>query len=244
VAAPVLTTGSSPFSWLARLFGEHQKSMILATQKAMRAVKQLPFCYLCGERLTDPRNDDHIPPSSIFLRGDRDFPLILPTHVRCNSDRSLEDQVIGQLIGFLHGKAPHGPQNKLWIKGGRFKDGTPGIAVQGLDLRAIIRRWIRGFHAALYREFLPDGLFLTSPPLPEWKPLEDDGQVVPVSDVVPHFVEELKRNRATNTLDRIRCRNAKCRYDCVWIQADRGAWLCIYGLDLYDWIKLGDTRHF
>lgn len=59
--------------------------------------------------------------------------------------------------------------------------------------------------------------------------------------MTPEFVKELKRNRATGTLDRIVCRNGKCRYECVWSQADNGAWICIYGLDLYQWINLGDT---
>jgi hypothetical protein len=84
---------------------------------------------------------------------------------------------------------------------------------------------------------------MTSPPLPEGEPPGDGGQLKPVAEVVSPFVEVLKRNRATNTLDRILCRNGKCRYECVWAQADRGEWLCIYGLDLYDWISLGDTTH-
>src|SRR6184192_804612 len=160
--------------------------MVIDTQKAMRAVKQLPFCYLCGKALTAPRNNDHVPPSTIFLDCDRNFPLILPTHVTCNGDRSREDQAIGQLIGVLHGKDPHGPHNRLNVVGGRFEDGTQGIAVEGLELRAIIRRWIRGFHAALYGEFLPDGsrVFMTSPPLPEWKSGEDGGQSIPIAGVV------------------------------------------------------------
>jgi hypothetical protein len=29
--------------------------MILDTQKAMRAIQKLPFCYLCGEPMADPR---------------------------------------------------------------------------------------------------------------------------------------------------------------------------------------------
>jgi len=220
--------------------------MILDSQKAIHAVQALPFCYLCGESLADPRNDDHVPPSSIFLTDDRNFPLTLPTHVKCNGDRSAEDQVIGQLIGLLHRKAPDAVHNKLKVKSGPYEDGTLGMAVEGLDLRSIIRRWIRGFHAALYREYLPDdtGAFMTSPPLPEGRPHKHGGEFVPVPEIVSHFVEELKKNRATNTLDRIVCRNRKCRYECVWAQADRGQWMCIYGLDLYDWMNLGDTRHF
>jgi hypothetical protein len=166
--------------------------------------------------------------------------------VKCNSDRSAEDQVIGQLIGLLHGKSPNVTHNKLKVNVGEFEDGTPVMAVEGLDLRAIIRRWIRGFHAALYKEFLPETTtsFMTSPPLPEGKPHRNGGEFLPVAEVLEHFVDELKKNRATNTLDRIVCRNDKCRYECVWAQADGGQWMCIYGLDLYGWMNLGDTRNF
>lgn len=98
----------------------------------------------------------------------------------------------------------------------------------------------------MYREYLPEdaGSFMTSPPLPEGRHHARGGEFLPISEILRHFVEELKKNRATNTLDRILCRNGKCRYECVWTQADRGQWICIYGLDLYGWMNLGDTRQF
>jgi hypothetical protein len=117
--------------------------MILDTQRAMRTVQQLPFCYLCGELLTEPKNIDHVPPSTIFLDDDRHFPLTLLPHVRCNDDRSKEDQSIGQLIGLLHDGGLPSHHRKLRIVGGQFEDGTQGIVVDGLNLRAIIRRWVR-----------------------------------------------------------------------------------------------------
>jgi hypothetical protein len=114
-----------------------------------------------------------------------------------------------------------------------------------LDFRAIIHRWIRGFHAALYSEYLPeDTPFSTCPPVPEAEPTANGPKIRSVMEAVPEFVKELKRNRATGTLDRIVCRNSKCRYECVWSQADNGTWMCIYGLDLYQWIDLGDTTNF
>jgi hypothetical protein len=91
-----------------------------------------------------------------------------------------------------------------------------------------VRRWVRGFHTALYGEYLPESAgFLTSPPLPEAEPPAEASRFVPVQDVVFEFVRELKRNRATATLDRIVCRNGKCRHECVWSQADNGAWICV-----------------
>ena len=220
---------------------------ILDTQKAMQGVRALPFCYLCGVIFdcTEVPNADHVPPSGLFAVTDRDFPLILPTHPTCNANQSKDDQVVGQLVGVIHGRRPNPTHKKFRVSVGRFENGSTALVVGGLDLRRIIRRWIRGFHAALYSEHLPENSrFLTCPPLPEAEPLADGPKFRPVMDVVPKFVEELKRNRATGTLDRIVCRNGKCRYECVWSQADNGTWMCIYGLDLYEWINLGDTANF
>ena len=191
------------------------------------------------------RNKDHIPPSGLFAHADRGQPLILPTHRLCNGSRSQEDQTIGQLIGVLHGRRVNRKHNKLKIKMGRFIDGSRGAALEGFDLKEAIRRWVRGFHAALYGKYLPpDCSFATYTPLPEAIRQEDEVVFAPVPEIVPKFVEELKRNRAVGSLDRIVSRNGKCRYECVWSQADNGEWICIYCLDLYNWTDLGDTKHF
>ncbi len=69
--------------------------------------------------------------------------------------RSKEDQVISQLVGFLHDRAPIGRHNKLKLSLGKFDTGDPALVARGFDLRGIITRWIRAFHAALYQEHLP-----------------------------------------------------------------------------------------
>lgn len=221
--------------------------VVLDNQRVMRDVGNLPFCYLCGNGFgrAEKPNRDHLPPSGLFAVVDRDFPLILPTHRTCNVKQSPHDQVIGQLVGVIHGRRPDPKHKKFRVSTGRFENGSPALAVGGLDFSAIIRRWIRGFHAALYSEYLPENApFLTCPPLPEAEPTADSQKIRPVMEAIPEFVKELKRNRATGTLDRIVCRNSKCRYECVWSQADSGTWICIYGLDLYQWIDLGDTTNF
>ena len=220
-------------------------SVILDTQKVMRDVRGLPFCYLCGDGFdpTDTVNRDHVPPSGIFATVDRDFPLILRSHQECNEARSRDDHVVSQLVGVLHGRKPNRKHKKLRVQLGRFENGSRAIVVGGLDLRSIIRRWIRGFHAAMYKEYLPEtDSFMTCPPLPEAEHSVDGPKFMPVQEVIPLFVKELKRNRATQTLDQIVCRNGKCRYECVWTQADNGTWICIYGLDLYKWVDLGDKN--
>lgn len=216
--------------------------VILDTQKAVREVRDLPFCYLCGRPFgpDEKTNPDHIPPTGLFAIEDRDFPLILPTHRSCNASQSPYDQVVAQLVGMIHGREDAPQHLKLKLLVGHRQDGSLAVAAADLQLRNIIRRWVRAFHAALYREPLPDTReFSTCPPLPEADPASRAYLAVP--SVFAEFVNELKRNRATSTLDKIVCRNGMCRYECVWSQADHGAWMCIYGLNVYDWINLGDT---
>lgn len=223
----------------------------LLTQQDVRPLRRFSFCYLCGRTLpagsvADPderANDDHVPPSSLFLKADRNFPLILPTHYQCNHGRHMDDQTIGQLVGLLHDQAPDPQHPRIEFFAGMGADGVPIVAAAGFDLRDIIRRWVCGFHAALYREALPaPDSFMTFPPLAEAD--RETGSMEPVPDLVPVLVRTLRENRATRTLDRIVCRNSKCVYECVWLQGDRGEWFCAYALDLYGWSSLGDTaRH-
>jgi hypothetical protein len=218
----------------------------LRTQQAVRPARELAFCYLCGLPFQDgdQKNRDHVPPSAIFLEADRNFPLILPTHYLCNHDRHLEDQTIGQLVGILHNQAPDPEHLRMQLMAGIAVDGQPFVAAGGFDLRAIIRRWVFGFHAALYGEFLNVGQqFMTFPPLAEGD--KDTGQFQPVHAIVPEIVRVLRFNRGLGKVDRVVTRNGKCVYECVWIESDApGVWFCAYALDLYGWVHLGDVDRF
>jgi hypothetical protein len=219
--------------------------MKLETQVAMRPLRKLPFCYLCGEPLDAGHNFDHVPPSTIFLPEDCNFPLILPTHVTCNGARSGDDESIGQVVGLLHGDET-AKIHKLDIALTRSGHGALLVLLRDLDLRRIIKRWVRGFHAALYREYLPDGpqRFMTTPPLPEPDSEAPGRGFLPPHDVISEFTRIINRNRATRTVDSIICRNGRCRYECVWAQADGGQWACVYWLDLYDWSRLGADDNY
>lgn len=119
---------------------------------------------------------------------------------------------------------------------------VPQGAVEWLPLRRIIFRWIQGFHAALYQEFLdPAGHFVVQEPFPSG---ERPGHVYPIAPWHGPFVQELKRNRAAGRLDRLELPNGELRYHCVWVEDDNGIDLCIFALDLYGWSRLGDIhRH-
>jgi hypothetical protein len=172
-------------------------AIVIDTHKSLRPLQNLPFCYLCGGALQgEDRDTDHVPPSTIFLKRDRDFPLVLPTHVSCNGGRSVEDQLVGTLIGVLHNKPAASGAKRLDLRGGPLTDGTNVVTVHNLDLRAIIRRWVRGFHAALYGEYVPDDVFMTVPPLPEGVSTTTGGEFEPAPPIVEEIVKRIRCNCA------------------------------------------------
>lgn len=219
----------------------------LTTQKDFRSVQRLPFCYLCGKEFLDgdQPNKDHIPPQSIFLKEDRE-PLWLPTHVACNTGETITDQKIGQLIALKYGKAPKDAAHRrleiTWFPNEQL------AALTNLDVDAAVWRWIRGFHAALYRNPLlidftaaaiPGSLVTPFPKAPKGT---DQIAIEPLRPQHSAFVQTIKLNRLKQNLDRISCNKGKLLYECVWNQADNnGPWMCMFAVNVYDWKDLGST---
>lgn len=220
----------------------------LETQKDFGRIRALPFCYVCGQTFAagEVPNRDHVPPTGIFTKDDRQPPLILRSHEKCNGDQSAHDQVIAQLVGLLHGREASAKDRKLDVRPHVTESGATTAVLRGHDLDAVIRRWVRGFHAALYKGPLPESkYFSTNSPFPEATQEGDGIRPEPIPPALSRYVDTIKQNRATGNLDGIVCRNGKCRYECVWTRADNcGPWLCIYCLDLYNWIELGDINNF
>lgn len=220
----------------------------LVTQRHMRALKKLPFCYACGMQFTtsDPPTDDHIPPRACFAEGDRGFPLQLPAHQRCNSGRNLTDETIGQVLALKHGELPEPKDYKLKFSffGDNPTDPAFG-AITNVDIRGEVRRWICAFHAALYQEPLHPGTrFAIETPFPAARLTSKGPEIEPLKPQHLKFVETIKLNRNAANLDLILSNSEKLRYECVWDQADNGLWLCIFALDLYAWKDLGDVNNF
>jgi hypothetical protein len=219
----------------------------LLTQASIRPARHLPFCYLCGQPFSSRTDNhpDHIPPESIFAKADRDFPLKVAAHRACNNPQSKQDETIGQLIAAIHGKRPK-PEN-IRLKHKTFKvptDDVPLLAFLDTNLVGQIWRWVRGFHAALYTEFLPpDTKSAIHPPFPYGK-METDGFTIDkIKDQQYMFVEIIKKNHVAHCTDRIVCNNRKCTYECVWVQMDNGPWACVFALQIYNWTGLAD-KHF
>ena len=191
---------------------------VLKTQKDFRKVNGLPFCYFCGEPFNNSieRTRDHVPPKSIFLPEDRTPPLILNAHNKCNCEQSYADNEIGQLINILHDKIP-AKKNKI-LRFGLYKgdDGTINSLIN-LDLEGIIFRWIRGFHAALYHEYLLIPR-LRKVHAPIVSAIKDGTKIIgePIQGQQLIFVDAIKKNRKAENVDKIISNNGKCKYECVW----------------------------
>lgn len=220
----------------------------LVSQADLQQAQSLPFCYLCGRdfKKGSDRNRDHVPPKAIFSPPDRDPPLILPTCPKCNEGQSEYDEQIGQLIAVSYGKVPRSDNVRLsFVVGTDRESGDSWIGIQDIPLPEIVWRWIRGFHAALYREFLSDGVqHQVYPPFPH--KVRKDSRLVEAPILPKHkeMADVIRTNRATNTLDRIRCFNDKCTYECVWIKSDRGVPICIFAVKIYAWEQLADRLRF
>ena len=90
----------------------------LFTQRDLRSVQNLPFCYLCGNAFGQKAETtrDHVPPKSIFATADRVPPLVLPTHRHCNEAQSGYDEIVGQVIAAIHGKYPEPARVRLDVQ--------------------------------------------------------------------------------------------------------------------------------
>ncbi len=219
----------------------------LATQQDFRDVQKLSFCYLCGEEFkpSDSINRDHMPPSALFEKDDRDVPVILPTHYECNAKEHVTDEFIGQFIALIHGrtlKLGHRPLDATVVQ----VAGKPITFTRDLNLHHFIRRCVRGFHATLYHEWLPSNTAnVFHPPARGGQFDGDTGEptdVVQAMLIADNGLEQhklfsyvLKQNRIAGSTDIVISRNGKCVYECVWTTFDNGKPICIFGLKIYDW---------
>ncbi len=228
--------------------------ILLNQQKQFRSLQRLSFCYLCGES-TIPYDKnlhdlDHVIAKGIFLENDRNFPLKLPTHKDCNNGLSDSDMALSQIIGLLHDREPSQNQDKRnvrFIKNLENQDEAHPVFSIG-DLRTLIFRWVKGCHAALYGEFLPDPIGPRRrsilPPFPMGVEKEA-GIYFFDEDFTPQYFEfakALQKSKLARSMDGIECYNQKFKYYCTWDQLDNGWPFCIFTLDLYDWRRLGSIH--
>ena len=230
--------------------------MEIKTQQQFQQVKNLPFCYWCGKDFgtEDVANRDHVPPKCVFANGDRNLPLILKTHLECNNTHKTDDELIGQLVALQRNYVTPDPKNRR-LKMERYSDWEFG-AVTNVSVVKAIWRYIRGFHAALYREplFLGAKAGTITTPFTRGRIVDDD-LLLEDSKQEQHFqiVQVIKNQRAVGNVDRIVSNNGKVIYECVWVLAENVTAVklhqrpitplraCFFALDIYDWKSLGDV---
>jgi hypothetical protein len=218
----------------------------LETQRALRAVRDLPFCYVCCNafKAEDETDYDHVPASSVFAKEHRQ-PLKLKTHKSCNQGHQLVDEKIAQMIGLRRGAAPQPDNRRIQALSTNL-----GVAVINVDVDATVWRWITAFHAALYQSPLRfeqtgvnDPPFFRTLVLPFPKASRITKRMEPVRQQHLEFVKAIKNNRFKDNLDRIECNKGQLVYECVWDQftnrKNRSELGCIFALDVCDWKDLG-----
>lgn len=219
---------------------------IIQDQQILRNVKEMTFCYFCGQPIknTDNTNYDHIPPQSIFLKSDRNPPLKLKTHYSCNHDQSDDDEFIGQLVGLLHGHTEPEKYSKLNIEIARTDTHNNTGILRSSDIKPIVKRWVQGFHAALYKSYLSQtSLKATILPFPEGVDSEEGPNILELLDMAFSISDTLIRCVRENQFDSIITSNGKMKYICTWSKLPNGDWVCLYALDLYNWSTLGDIHN-
>lgn len=213
----------------------------VTSQKEAQTLQRLSFCYLCGLTFSQSSDLDreHVVARNIFRKSDRvNFPLILPSHRKCNGEQSNDDETIGQFVRMLHPEeAKSHKLNLTSYSDGNLKAGI----ISGVAFERIIWRWVRGFHASLYDSPLADqpGTYSLLVPLPEIKMKDGQFRKTPVREQFFKFAEVVRENQLTKNLDVIDCYNHTLRYECVWDISDCRKPVCIFALKIYDWSELG-----
>lgn len=221
----------------------------IVSQADCRKVRDLPFCYLCGKAFNDgdETDHDHVPPESIFATADRNFPIKLKTHkVKCHATLNLDDEIIGQLIALLHGKVPPKSNNRLKLAIAKNPEtGKSTGLFKERNIEYLLRRWIQGFHAALYKSYLPTTVrWAIQGPFPSGNMTERGLVPNHIKDQHFEFVTCIKKNRLTGNIDRVVANNGKLIYECVWDKLSDGMACCVFALNLYGWADLGDINNF
>jgi hypothetical protein len=212
----------------------------LGIHKDFQAVRYLSFCYLCGRDFVegDEVDGDHVPPQCTFNVRDRHPVLKLKTHRVCNSHFKVDDKKVGQLVALRRREWPRSPRDQA-LQFGHYGN---MVAVENLHVEGSVWRWIRGFHAALYRRPLLGMSFSIQTPFPRATRHSNGGRptIIPVLPQHAVAVETIKRNRASGNLDVLTGYRGKLRYECVWGENDvRDSGFCMFALDVYDWKDLG-----
>src|ERR1700733_5456681 len=173
----------------------------LRVHKDFQQVRHLQFCYLCGRQFVeeDEVDRDHVPPKSAFNARDKEPALILDTHVACNSELSVEDKKVGQLISLRRRERPSSPRDQALQIVHYTNLGV--MAIENLNVDGAIWRWVKAFHAALYGKPLIGASYAMQTPFPRGETRDGRVSVEPILKQHLLAVGAIKRNRAAGSID-------------------------------------------
>lgn len=229
------------------------------TQKRAQAARRaLDHCYICSDpipkRGTPGRSlkviGDHVLPESMLNLASAEeganWPVVLDVHAECERDHKQKRDhlaMIMQIMGSV------GPMQWTPDELGKFRNqckfeiatvnGQPVPVIDGAgDILLAAILWVRGFHAALYGEVLPNEVgFITHCPAPACehgdRPIEE---LLALGAVIEHAIlSTLRRMIPKNRTDRIILRSKRIEYHCTWVRVldpSTHPWWCYWTLDL------------
>lgn len=209
-------------------------------RKLFKSLDQAAFCYLCGRRLgADTNNDeDHIIPKGMVKHNKPTtgawLPM-LPVHGKCHDEikRTDEDAVLLHEAFVSRGQVVRPEIRRTGIR--LVASDIPGvdtIGIKGASMFAACKTWIQGFHAFLYREWLPplfseDKWRFISPGLTEGT--EHDIQELEDCKAAAHLM--LHAAKLNGGYDGFRCWGDQVQYITTWPrQSVRGVQYCVWSL--------------
>lgn len=222
--------------------------------KDFKSLKQFDFCYICGEFLRhkknnsssgnapDDRNDDHVPPKSVFLPQNRNLALTLPAHRKCNESYSITDEQLAELFRVSRLGSGHGKCKTISFE---IKPEIGSGSSVTIDINPIVARWARACHAAIYRRPLAHITgFRAVTPMYEVVESSDGTGVSPNLDQDRLFSGLLRANFLSDNFDSIEAWGGSFRYRCVWTKLDPPVCtdVCVFGVQLLDWNRFDSVR--
>lgn len=239
----------------------------ILSQKEMQDARQtIAFCYLCGKDLP-PRGEpgrrkqligEHVIPRTLLGNAPESqaeaWAVVLDVHRACEESTKQRADHWLKLLQDMHVK----PASE-WAKPGHVRDmpirpsllihpqtGTAVTTFTGLgDLFAGVWRWIRGLHAALYREFLlPDVWHFSYPPVPACSS-QESGPTIEDTETQSHLIRSsIGLAESLGKWDGITAWGGAARYRCTWWQCaalkGKPNWICFWTLSfprLEEWSR-------
>lgn len=188
-----------------------------------------------------------MPPRKVFSRNGRTDPLVLPAHTLCNSKYSDRDEKIAQLLRLQVPDEYTWESNQLKFKLTEQQiQAYPGLSlarIEGSQLFSSVRRWINGFHAALYRQAVYQNAKLSIIlPFPNSSSEDESAFQINEADAMFGVLASVLNDRIKRSLtDGIIAYKGELQYECFWTLTDSGQTMCIFGLRVHNWELLGET---